>query len=98
MGPDALLLIESYGDPLDRHRIRFGSGAGDGLLDHGFSGGAASALGEGCAVGKDGAHHRFILQDGRASDRDRAGIAGSSSVAHAPGSGERSRRGAIQIR
>ena len=75
VGP-GLLQRQSHGNSLDRHCVRPGSGHFHGLLDHGFSGGAAHSGGQGHSQRRNGAHHRRRIQDDGPLHRDPARPAG----------------------
>ena len=64
--------FESHGHPLDRHCVRTGLRHFDGLLDHGFPGGAAHSRRQGHSQRRNGAHYRRRVQDAGADHRDPA--------------------------
>src|SRR5579883_2747398 len=89
---------KSDGRAVDSDCLRVGRNGFHGLLDDGFSSGAARAVGEGRAFGKARANYRVVLQDGGTADCDLTGTAGPGGAAVPSVSRECGTAGAIQIR
>ena len=87
LGRFGVVLEQSDGNQLGRHRIRAGRDHLDGLLDDGLPGGAADSGGEGHTERRDGSDHWRRIQDVRANHRDPAGPARFGRAAREAGSG-----------
>src|ERR1700728_1316293 len=83
---DGALQGQPYGDSLVRDCLWAGAGDQLRLLDDGFSGGAAGAVGAQPAGGADVADHRCGVQDGGSADCDFARAAGAVGAAVSTGS------------
>ena len=92
-----VVLRQSHGSALDRHRLWPRRRDCVRLLDDRFSGGAAGHGSQGSARGATGSDHRVVFQDGGAVDRHTAGPAGAGGAALQACSAERSGPGDAQL-